>query len=110
MGRKFEPGHAKMGGRQKGTKNKTTIEIKEAIQLVLSDKVDKLAEDLEDMNAFKQWTILNAVAKYVLPTYNKNEDSVEHSGNINIKVSFEDTETPTDSSDKKDDDEDWMSL
>lgn len=110
---KFQPGEPRPAnaGRKKGTPNKTTAEIKDAIQLVLSNKVDVLAEDLAKMNEFKQWTILNAVAKYVLPTYQKNDNSVEHSGEVNIKVSFEDGEKPTDDffdedkSDKKDDDD-----
>ncbi len=85
----FEKGKPKTGGRQPGVKNKTTQEIRDAIQLVLADKVDELANDLTTMSEFKQWTILNAVAKYVLPTLAKNEDTVEHSGEINITVSFE---------------------
>ena len=88
----FEKGKPKTGGRLPGVKNKTTQEIRDAIQLVLAYKVDQLATDLETMNEFKQWTILNAVAKYVLPALNKNEDTVEHSGAINITVSFADAD------------------
>ncbi|TWR26914.1 hypothetical protein FPZ42_07720 [Mucilaginibacter achroorhodeus] len=92
----FHKGQQKTGGRKKGTKNKTTQEIRDAIQLVLSDKVDQLAEDLAKMDKFKQWTILNAVAKYVLPTLNKNDDTVEHTGEININISFEDIDHKND--------------
>ena len=49
-----------------------------------------MADDLAVMNEFKQWTILNAVAKYVLPTLAKNEDTVEHTGEVKITVSFSD--------------------
>jgi hypothetical protein len=100
----FEKGRAKTGGRKPGVKNKTTAEIREAIQLVLSDKVDVLAEDLTKMSEFKQWTVLNAVAKYVLPTLNKNDDKVEHSGGFNITVSYEDTSTPTGDKDLSEED------
>ena len=88
----FEKGKQKTGGRKAGVKNKTTAEIRDAIQKVLADKVDVLAEDLQTMSEFRQWTILNAVAKYVLPTLNKNDDSVTVSGGYNITVSFEDSE------------------
>jgi hypothetical protein len=98
----FQKGHQKIGGRRKGSKNKTTQEIRDAIQLVLSDKVDQLADDLAKMDKFKQWTILNSVAKYVLPTLNKNDDTVEHSGNISINITYEDTDP---SIDNKNDDE-----
>lgn len=86
----FEKGRQKTGGRQKGTKNKTTQEIRDAIQKVLSSKVSELEADLETMSEFKQWQILQAVAKYVMPTLNKNDDKVEHSGEIKINVNFSD--------------------
>ncbi|TFF34400.1 hypothetical protein [Mucilaginibacter psychrotolerans] len=89
----FEKGREKTGGRKPGVKNKTTEEIRQAIQLVLSDKVDVLAEDLQAMSEFKQWQILNAVARYVLPALSKAEDKVEHSGEVNIVVTYEDTPT-----------------
>ncbi|WP_428329034.1 hypothetical protein [Mucilaginibacter sp.] len=92
----FEKGKPKTGGRLPGVKNKSTAEIREAIQKVLADKVDELADDLASMNEFKQWTILNAVAKYVLPTLAKNEDTVEYSGEIKITVSFSDGDIATD--------------
>lgn len=98
---KFKTGDEKLpnSGRKKGTPNKTTAEIREAIQKVLADKVDVLAADLANMTEFKQWTILNAVAKYVLPTLNKNDNDTNVSGEINITVSFDDADTDA-SSDK----------
>ena len=89
---KFKIGDPKPAnsGRKPGVKNKTTQEIRDAIQKVLSDNVDGLADDLLVMGSFKKWTILNSVAKFVMPQLNKNEDTVEHSGNVNITVSFQD--------------------
>jgi|GEM_PF-3583954 len=86
----FQKGREKTGGRVKGSKNKTTQEIRDALQKVLSNKIEDLEADLETMSEFKQWTILNSVAKFVLPTLNKNDDKVEHSGEININVNFSD--------------------
>lgn len=88
----FEKGKPKTGGRLPGVKNKTTQEIRDAIQKVLADKVEELADDLAVMPEFKQWTILSAVAKYVMPTLAKNIDTVEHSGEVkyNININFTD--------------------
>jgi len=86
----FQKGREKTGGRVKGSKNKTTQEIRDALQKVLSNKIEDLETDLATMSEFKQWTILNSVAKFVLPTLNKNDDKVEHSGEININVNFSD--------------------
>ncbi|GAA4907051.1 hypothetical protein [Mucilaginibacter defluvii] len=88
----FQKGRAKTGGRKPGVKNKTTQEIRDKIQLVLSNKIEELEADLEQMSEFKQWTILNAVAKYVMPQLSKSDDTVEHSGEINITVSFTDSQ------------------
>ncbi|MDN3551607.1 hypothetical protein [Mucilaginibacter aquaedulcis] len=33
------------------------------------------------------------VIKYVLPALNKNDDTVEHSGEVKITVSFQDSDT-----------------
>ena len=91
----FEKGkpkpNGKTGGRLKGTLNKTTPEIREAIQKVMSAKIDELESDLEKMNAFQQWMILEKVAKYFMPALNKNENAVEHTGEINVTVSFLDS-------------------
>ena len=93
---KFEKGNPKPpnSGRKLGVKNKTTQEIRDAIQLVLADKVEVLAADLETMSEFKQWTILNAVAKYVLPALNKNDNDTTLSGevNYNVNINFIDPE------------------
>ncbi len=91
---KFKIGDPKPvnSGRKPGVKNKTTQEIRDAIQKVLADKVDELADDLALMPEFKQWTILSAVAKYVMPQLAKNDDTVEHSGEINITVSYSDSD------------------
>ena len=82
-----KPG-GKTGGRLKGSLNKTTPEIREAIQKVMSSKIDELESDLEKMNPFQQWMILEKVAKYFMPALNKNEDTVEHTGEVKITVCF----------------------
>jgi hypothetical protein len=92
----FQKGKPKTGGRLPGVKNKTTQEIRDAITKVLADKVAELADDLNSMPVFKQWQILSAVAKYAMPTLAKNDDTVEHSGAINVNVSFSDSGSAND--------------
>ncbi|QEC78756.1 hypothetical protein [Mucilaginibacter ginsenosidivorax] len=91
---KFKIGDPKPinSGRKPGVKNKTTQEIRDAIQKVLADKVDELADDLAMMPEFKQWTILSAVAKYVMPTLAKNDNDTTLSGEIkyNVNINFVD--------------------
>lgn len=87
----FEKGRAKTGGRMPGVKNKTTEEIKQKIQMVLANKVDELAADLALMPEHKQWQILSAIARYVLPSKVESEGIIDHSGEINITVSFQDS-------------------
>lgn len=103
---KFKLGDPKPAnsGRKPGVKNKTTAEIREAIQKVLADNVDGLADDLATMGEFRKWTILNSVAKYVLPTLNKNDNDTSLSGEVKITVSFEDGSTASDNNDVENDD------
>ncbi len=89
----FEKGKEKTGGRKPGVKNKTTDQIREAIGQVLSNKIDELADDLLTMSPFQQWMILDKVAKYRIPALNKNEDTVAHSGEVKVIVTYEDTPT-----------------
>jgi hypothetical protein len=88
----FEKGKPKTGGRKPGVKNKTTAEIREKLQMVLSGMVEHFEEDLEEMNGFKRWQIASSVFKYIMPALSKSDDKVEHSGGYNITVSFEDNE------------------
>lgn len=87
---RYEKGKPKTGGRKKGVQNKTTEQIREQIKNVVSNKLDVFEADLATMSPFQQWQILEKVTKYFLPALNKNDDSVEHSGNISINISFDD--------------------
>lgn len=91
---KFRKGDKKPAnsGRKKGVKNKTTEQIREQIKNVVSNKLDVFEADLATMSPFQQWQILEKVTKYFLPALNKNDDSVEHSGEIKIIVTYGDDE------------------
>jgi len=88
---KFTKGTPRLpnAGRKKGTKNKTTEEIRTAFQKVLSMKTDELEADLASMSPFQQWMLLDKLSNKVLPNLSKSDDSVEHSGGINIIVKYE---------------------
>ena len=58
----------KFGGRTKGTPNKTTEEIRESFQELISGNLDKLKEDLEGMEAEKRVKYVIELAKFVVPT------------------------------------------
>lgn len=87
---RYEKGKTKTGGRKKGVQNRTTEQIREYIKDIVDGELKTLPEDLKQMNKFQKWQILEKVTKYFLPALNKNDDSVEHSGSINIIVSYDD--------------------
>lgn len=66
----FTKGHTKMGGRQKGTKNKVTRDLRQLIKDKLAEHIeqlDKIIDSIKDpaqkSAAIAQWT------QYVIPKY-----------------------------------------
>ena len=73
----FKKGHKKIGGRQKGVKNKVSSKIKDSIQAVY--------ENLGGDEGFSEWAMNERTEFYkiyarLIPT------DVEHSGDIKIIV------------------------
>lgn len=94
----FKQGKEKTGGRIKGISvNKTTAEIREALQLIYSQNLQRLQEDLDAMGPFQRQQILDKLNSKFLPTLSKSENTNENSGSMTIKVEYgdSDTETPT---------------
>jgi hypothetical protein len=58
----------KFGGREKGTPNKTTEEIRERFQLLISDNLEKLQEDLTTLDPDKRLKYIIELSKFVIPT------------------------------------------
>ncbi|MGY4540060.1 hypothetical protein ACVW0P_004502 [Mucilaginibacter sp. UYNi724] len=55
------------------------------------------------MSPFQQWMIIDKVAKYRIPQLNKNEDTVAHSGEVKVTVTYVDSEAaPKDDEDEND--------
>lgn len=63
----------KFGGRKKGTPNKTTEEIRELFQQLVSENMANLKEDLEGLNGEKRVKYVIELAKFVLPTLKATE-------------------------------------
>jgi len=105
---RFEKGQGKIGGRVKGTPNKTTQEIRDAIQNVLSNRIEQLDNDLNKMSPAQRWMILDKVTKYIMPALAKNDDKVEHSGEISINISYTDDIQPNESDLDPEEDNDSM--
>ena len=55
----------KFGGRQKGTPNKITSEIRDKISVLISGTVDSI--DVTTLTHFEKVKLLNALCQYVVP-------------------------------------------
>lgn len=86
----FTPGSPKIGGRQKGTPNRTTQEMRDMIQQVMDKNLSNLESDLEQMNATSRWMILQKLATYFMPTLTKNDNHNENSGKMSIIIKYAD--------------------
>jgi len=81
-------------GRPKGSLNRTTAETRKFIQDIVNKKLDNLETDLVKMSPTNQWIILEKLTKYFLPALSKNDNTNDVSGEIKIKVVYEDESTP----------------
>lgn len=77
-------------GRPKGTKNRSTEEIRTFIQSVVDNNLTHLQDDLAAMNATNRWIILDKLTKYFLPALSKNDNNNLNSGEMTIRVEYED--------------------
>ena len=63
----------KYGGREKGTPNKITIEIREKFTLLVDNNIDRLQEDIDKLAPKDRIKILIELSKFVLPTLKATE-------------------------------------
>jgi len=86
----FKEGHEKMGGRQKGTPNKSTNKIREAFTRLVEHNLDNMTEWLEKVaknNPEKALTIINQMAEYTTPKLARVENKIETDEQINeVKI------------------------
>lgn len=54
-------------GRPKGTPNKTTTELKQWINILISNNIQQLTKDLKKMEPAERWRIVEKLMAYVIP-------------------------------------------
>lgn len=75
-------------GRPKGSPNKTTQIVRDAIALLAEQNVPKMQTWLDDIakdNPLKAYELTLALLEYNIPKLARTESSVEHSGELAIK-------------------------
>jgi hypothetical protein len=83
----------KTGGRTTGAVNKTTAEIREHFQNLVSDNLEQLDDDLKSLEPLQRLKMIIELSKFVVPTLKATELSLELENgfdffNIKDMVSF----------------------
>lgn len=78
MGRNKNDGYGKFGGRQQGTPNKVSSELKDWIAQLLNDGKEQFLADLKELKPSERVRVYTGLLNYVLPkqqaiTANLNE-------------------------------------
>lgn len=63
----FEKGHAKTGGRKKGTPNAVTARVQKGIAEIVNENLETLREDLKAMNPKNRVEAIAKLLPYVVP-------------------------------------------
>jgi hypothetical protein len=59
----------KMGGRQKGTPNKTTTRMKDTIERIINDQlIPTLPDDIKGLTPYERTKLLTALLRFYMPT------------------------------------------
>lgn len=86
----FEEGKEKTGGRQKGTPNRTSLQMREVMSQIHNQFLEQLEQDLRLMSPTNRWAILAKLAPYHMPTLSRNENSNTSTGQVTIQVEYVD--------------------
>jgi hypothetical protein len=60
----------KTGGRQSGTPNKVTKELKEILKDIVSEELEHLREQMKNLSPYKRFELLIKILPYVVPKMN----------------------------------------
>jgi hypothetical protein len=63
----------KTGGRTKGAVNKTTTEIREHYQKLVSDNLEQLDSDLKSLEPLQRLKMIIELSKFIVPTLKATE-------------------------------------
>ena len=80
----------KTGGRTKGTQNKSTAEIREHFQKLVTDNLEQLDSDLKSLEPLQRLKMVIEISKFIVPTL-KNMD-VTANDMTPITISFIETD------------------
>ena len=69
----------KYGGRKKGTPNKTTAEIREKYKMLISESIDTLKEDIDQLEPKDRIKAILELSKFVLPTLKATDLKIDES-------------------------------
>jgi hypothetical protein len=93
---RFEKGNNMGKGRPKGSENKVTKQIKDSLDWVMERLESSIIEDINNSTGSRRIQLYTDLMNYMKPklAYNKNSDSVEHSGEVsyNININFTDND------------------
>jgi hypothetical protein len=74
----------KTGGRAKGTVNKTTAEIREHYQKLVSNNLEQLNNDLKSLEPLQRLKMIIELSKFVVPTLKQQDLTLESGQGVNI--------------------------
>jgi len=63
----------KTGGRNAGTPNKVTSEVREQFQHLLENNIDKMQNDIEQLEPKDRLKVMLELSKFVIPTLKATE-------------------------------------
>lgn len=55
------------GGRKTGSENKASKEVREYFNMLIRDRYDQLAEDLDQLKPKDRWEVILRLSQFVLP-------------------------------------------
>lgn len=69
-------------GRVKGTPNKVTAKVKDAISTLIEDSLDGLKEDLQQLTPKDRLNVVTGLLRYVIPSLKASEVNLSTSEQI----------------------------
>jgi hypothetical protein len=79
-------------GRPKGTPNKTTMEMKELITGFLSNNLETIQRDFDQLEPAKRFEVLDRLMKYVLPSRSEIKQEIETDDTAHIHLFLKEKE------------------
>ena len=84
-------GEINKGGRPKGSSNKVSLEVKEAIKMLLVDNIDEVAKRLQELKPSEFVKAYISLARFIVPTQKAiTEQVTEEPKQFQIEVVYKD--------------------